>query len=49
MRPRRIWRAGPTAYGKDARIVPEEIYYDKKDQLQIVQNRLLPDETVFAV
>jgi len=29
--------------------VPEEIYYDKKDQLQIVQNSLLPDETVFAV
>lgn len=26
-----------------------EIYYDKKDQLQIVQNSLLPDETVFAV
>ncbi len=29
--------------------MPEEIYYDKKDQLQIVQNSLLPDETVFAV
>ncbi|GAB4077276.1 PH domain-containing protein [Nostocoides australiense] len=27
----------------------DEIYYDKKDQLQIVQNSLLPDETVFAV
>ncbi|GAA1797834.1 hypothetical protein GCM10009811_22410 [Nostocoides veronense] len=27
----------------------EEIYYDKKDQLQVVQNSLLPDETVFAV
>lgn len=27
----------------------EEIYFDKKDQLQIVQNSLLPDETVFAV
>jgi len=29
--------------------VADEIYYDKKDQLQIVQNSLLPDETVFAV
>ncbi|HRC40405.1 PH domain-containing protein [Nostocoides sp.] len=27
----------------------EEIYFDKKEQLQIVQNSLLPDETVFAV
>ncbi|MCA0178743.1 MAG: PH domain-containing protein [Actinobacteria bacterium] len=25
------------------------MYYDKKDQLQVVQNSLLPDETVFAV
>jgi hypothetical protein len=29
--------------------VAEEIYFDKKEQLQIVQNSLLPDETVFAV
>ena len=27
----------------------DEIYYDKKDQLGIVQASLLPDETVFAV
>lgn len=27
----------------------DEIYYDKKDQLAIVQGSLLPDETVFAV
>lgn len=27
----------------------DEVYFDKKDQLQIVRNSLLPDETVFAV
>ena len=27
----------------------DEVYYDKKEQLQIVRNSLLPEEQVFAV
>ncbi len=27
----------------------DEVYYDKKEQLSIVRDSLLPDETVFAV
>jgi hypothetical protein len=39
------------AYGlrKGDQTMADEVYYDKKDQLQIVQNNLLPDEQVFAV
>ena len=43
-----VLRGGRTTY-EEVGSVAEEIYYDKKDQLQVVQNSLLPDETVFAV